>query len=101
MDIFIDLPRGPARRAFRRARTWLDRMSIHINLAVVMHEWSRRHGLAGPSLTLGVQDVSFTRTEYDGALVPPDAGARATDPSTQPHSQLMTPVELFSDLRLG
>ena len=40
-------------------------MGIHINLAVVIRDWLYRHRLTGPSLTLGVQDINFTRIEYE------------------------------------
>ena len=76
-------------------------MSIHINLAVVMHDWSRRHGLAGPSLTLGVQGISFNRREYEAALASPGAAPRTTAASTQAMLQHMTANELFADLGLG
>ena len=54
-----------AQSSITKCTKQFDRMGIHINLAVVMHDWSRRHGLAGPSLTLGVQDISFNRMEYE------------------------------------
>ena len=72
-------------------------MGIHINLAVVMHDWSRRHGLVGPSLTLGVKDTSFTRAEYDRALAPPDAAPRANEAASHAAVRAVTAGELFTD----
>ena len=77
-------------------------MELHINLAVVMHDWSRRHGLAGPTLTLGVQDVCFTRTEYAAALAPPHSTSRQTAESAPPTpAPSMSARELFEVLGLG
>src|SRR5262245_43907335 len=68
-------------------------MGIHINLAVLMHDWIARHRLSGPALTLGVQQVSFTHNEFAQRL-PPDFPR----PSTP---QAMTAAELFEGLGLG
>lgn len=68
-------------------------MGIHINLATLMHEWVRRHRLAGPVLTLGVQQVTFTHQEFA-----PHLPSEFPWPSIQ---RPMTAVELFTALGLG
>ena len=68
-------------------------MGIHINLAVLMHDWIARHGLSGPVSTLGVQDVSFTRDDL-GRWLPAEF---PHPPSPRP----MTEAELFQGLGLG
>ena len=69
-------------------------MGIHINLAVVLHDWFRRHAVVGPVLTLGVQDVSFQAHELDRAL---DRCERLPSAATK----LMTARELFEDFGLA
>jgi len=68
-------------------------VGIHINLAVLMHDWIARHGLSGPAVTLGVQDVSFTRDDFGRWL-------QAEFPHP-PSSRPMTAAELFQGLGLG
>jgi len=58
-----------------------------------MRDWITRHGLSGPAVTLGVQDVSFTRDDFDRWL-----------PAEFPHPaspRPMTADELFEGLGLG
>jgi hypothetical protein len=69
-------------------------MGIHINLAVVLHDWFRRHAVAGPVLTLGVQDLAFRAGELDRAL-----DRRAKFSPASPEN--MTARELFDDYGLG
>jgi hypothetical protein len=47
-----------------------DHMRIHIDLAVGLYDWLRRHTVAGPVLTLGLEDVFFNSDELDRALGP-------------------------------
>lgn len=54
-------------------------MGIHLNLAVLLHDWIARHDLTGPVLTLGVQDIGFRSLALRSAL--PDVarhGSQAT-----------------------
>ena len=67
-------------------------MGIHINLAVLMHDWITRHALSGPVVTLGVQDLSFTRDDF-GRWLP-----REFPHPTSPRP--MTADELFQGLGL-
>jgi hypothetical protein len=69
-------------------------MSIHINLAVVLHDWLRRHVVTGPVLTLGVQDVTFRGDELDRAL---DRSPKYSSARPKP----MTARELFDDFGLA
>jgi hypothetical protein len=69
-------------------------MRIHINLAVVLHDWLHRHAVAGPVLTLGVQDVNFRADELDRAL---DRCPKSFSAS----SKFMTARELFEDFGLA
>src|ERR1700726_4491049 len=39
-------------------------MGIHINVAVELRSWCRKHNIVGPLLTLGVQNTPFTWGEY-------------------------------------
>jgi hypothetical protein len=58
-----------------------------------MHDWIARHQLSGPVLTLGVQDVPFTRDDF-GRWLPADF----------PHPSAPRPMrsaELFEGLGLG
>lgn len=56
-------------------------MGIHLNLAVIVLDWTRRHRLAGPTLTLGVQDIAFTPADFQRAIDPSRAAtARGDDP---------------------
>jgi hypothetical protein len=59
----------------------------------MMHDWIARHGLSGPVVTLGVQDVSFTRDDFGRWLSP--EFPRPASP------RLMTADELFRGLGLG
>ena len=68
-------------------------MGIHINLAVVMHDWLRRHAVVGPALTLGVQDVSFRADELNRAL---NRSPKPCSTSSKP----ITARELFEDFGL-
>jgi len=68
-------------------------VGIHINLAVLMRDWVTRHGLCGPALTLGVQDVSFTRADF-GRWLPADF-------PHPPSTRSMTAAEVFEGLGLG
>jgi hypothetical protein len=68
-------------------------MGIHINLAVVLHDWLHRHAVSGPVLTLGVQDVTFRADELDRAL-----GRQSKSLSTLPDP--MTARALFEDYGL-
>jgi predicted O-methyltransferase YrrM len=43
-------------------------MGIHINIAVELRSWCRKHRILGPLLTLGVQDTPFTWGEYQHAV---------------------------------
>jgi hypothetical protein len=43
-------------------------MGIHINVAVELRSWCRKHNIGGPVLTLGVQDTQFTWKEYQEAV---------------------------------
>jgi hypothetical protein len=70
-------------------------MGIHINLAVVLHDWLRRHAVVGPVLTLGVQHLSFRADELDRALG--RSSKQPSDASCKPP----TAGELFGDLGLG
>jgi len=58
-----------------------------------MNDWIARHALSGPVVTLGVQQVSFTRDDFGSSL---PAGF-PHPPSPRP----MTEAELFQGLGLG
>jgi hypothetical protein len=68
-------------------------MGIHINLAVLLRDWTTRHRLSGPALTLGVQQIAFTHNEFAAHL--PASFARPATP------RAMTAAELFEGLGLG
>jgi hypothetical protein len=69
-------------------------MGIHINLAVLLRDWLRRHTVTGPVLTLGVQDVTFHGHELDRALdICPKYSSARSNP--------MTSRELFADFGLA
>jgi hypothetical protein len=67
-------------------------MGIHINLALILHDWLRRYDVVGPVLTLGVQEVSFWRDELDRVL--------GREQRSRP-SRPMAAHELFDDYGLG
>jgi SAM-dependent methyltransferase len=68
-------------------------MGIHINLATLLLSWIRRHRLSGPTLTLGVQHVSFYHAEFKKHVLEEPPGSDSPRP--------MTAVELFEALGLG
>ena len=69
-------------------------MHTHINLAVLLHDWLRRHAVAGPVLTLGLLDGSFNADEFDRAL--------GRQPKYRPFPpKPMTVNELFDGLGMG
>lgn len=67
-------------------------MGIHLNLAVILHEWCRRYQLSGPALTLGVQETQFTHSEFQRAVGP----APLAPPEKAGHEQQMTANDLFA-----
>lgn len=69
-------------------------MRLHINLAVVLHDWLRRHTLSGPVLTLGLRDSSFSCDEFDRALARPALSASTP-------ANLLTTRQLFEAFGLG
>ena len=43
-------------------------MGLPINVGVLMREWVRSHSIVGPTLTLGVQVLEFTRGSFAAAI---------------------------------
>jgi hypothetical protein len=68
-------------------------MGIHLNLSVVLRDWRERYRITGPVLTLGVEDVAFTRAEFDRTF---DAAVAFASDQAEPR---WTAKELFA--RLG
>jgi len=71
-------------------------MGIALNLAIVMRDWFQRHGVAGPAVTLGVQDLDFTEQTFATAIGRFDAA-----PATPYEPEPMTAKALFREFGLG
>src|SRR5260221_12731426 len=69
-------------------------MRIHINLAVLLHDWLRRHAVSGPVLTMGLQGSSFNGDELDHVL---DRGSTSRFSPSKP----IDARELFEGFGLG
>lgn len=70
-------------------------MRLHINLAVVLKDWTGRYKLRGPVLTLGSLDPMFQLDEFDRAL------GRESSAAGSPLSPQMIARKLFDEFGLG
>src|SRR5579863_421637 len=46
-------------------------MGLDLNMSVLLHDWITRHGITGPLLTLGVQDLDYTPAQLARAFSMP------------------------------